>query len=141
MVDQIGMGNFQASGLSILLGTNSDEGSIAATTLLPRIFPPVLGEPINLRVMSVDVFGDALASLMHESTSYELLEVAKFMYTNWTESEENNQQVWSLTQFYSVDFSQSRIGVKSAFSTNAQLRFASVVLDSVLGPPRLARHT
>ena len=28
---------------------------------------------------------------------------------------------------YSVDFSQSRIGVKSAFSTNAQLRFASVV--------------
>ena len=141
MVDQIGMGNFQASGLSILLGTNSDEGSIAATTLLPRIFPPVLGEPINLRVMSVDVFGDALASLMHESTSYELLEVAEFMYTNWTESEENNQQVWSLTQFYSVDFSQSRIGVKSAFSTNAQLRFASVVLDSVLGPPRLARHT
>ena len=27
------------------------------------------------------------------------------------------QQVWSLTQFYSVDFSESRIGVKSAFST------------------------
>ena len=51
------------------------------------------------------------------------------------------QQVWSLTQFYSVDFSQSRIGVKSAFSTNAQSRFASVVVDSVLGPPRLARHT
>ena len=24
-------------------------------------------------------------------------------------------QVWSLTQFYSVNFSQSRIGVKSAF--------------------------
>ena len=112
MVDQVGTGKFQVSGLSILLGTNSDEGSIAATTLLPRIFPPVLGEPINLRVMSVDVFGDALASLMHESTSYELLEVAEFMYTNWTESEENNQQVWSLTQFYSVDFSKSRIGVK-----------------------------
>ena len=48
-------------------------------------------------------------------------------------------QVWSLTQFYSVDFSQSRIDVKSAFSTNAQSRFASVV-DGVLGPPRLARH-
>ena len=29
----------------------------------------------------------------------------------------------------------------SAFSTNAQSRFASVVLDGVLGPPRLARHT
>ena len=29
----------------------------------------------------------------------------------------------------------------SAFSTNAQLRFASVVLYRVLGPPRLARHT
>ena len=42
---------------------------------------------------------------------------------------------------YSVDFSQLRIGVKCAFSTNAQPRFASVVVDSVLGPPRLARHT
>ena len=50
-------------------------------------------------------------------------------------------QVWSLTQFYSVDFSQSRIGVKSAFSTNAKSRFASVVIDCVLGPPHLARHT
>ena len=29
-------------------------------------------------------------------------------------------QVWSLIQFYSVDFSQSRIGVNSEFSTNAQ---------------------
>ena len=126
MVDQAGMGRFQASGLSILLGTNSDEGSIAATSLLPRIFPPVLGEPINLGVMSAEVFGDALASLMHESTSYELLEVAKFMYTNWTESEANNQQVWSLSQFYSVDFSQSRIGVNMCV-----FRFASVLCLTV----------
>ena len=29
----------------------------------------------------------------------------------------------------------------SAFSTNAQSRIASVVLDGVLGPLRLARHT
>ena len=29
----------------------------------------------------------------------------------------------------------------SAFSTNAQSRFASVVVDSVLGPPRLVCHT
>ena len=50
-------------------------------------------------------------------------------------------QVWSLTQFYSVDFSQSRIDVKRAFSTNAQSRFASVVVDGVLGPPHLARDT
>ena len=56
-------------------------------------------------------------------------------------SEPGLGQVRSLTQFYSVDFSKSRIGVKkSAFSTNAQSRFASVVLDSVLGPLRLA-HT
>ena len=46
-------------------------------------------------------------------------------------------QVWSLTQFYSVDFSQSGTGVKSAFPANAQSRFASAVLDGVLGPPRL----
>ena len=52
------------------------------------------------------------------------------------------QQVWSLAQFYSVVLSQSRIGVKiSAFSMNAQSRFASVVVDGVLGPPRLARQT
>ena len=30
------------------------------------------------------------------------------------------RSVWSLTQLYSVDFSQSTIGVKSAFSTIAQ---------------------
>ena len=49
------------------------------------------------------------------------------------------KQVWSLTQFYSVDFSKSRINVKkSAFSTNAQSKFASVVVDGVLGPQRLA---
>ena len=37
-------------------------------------------------------------------------------------------EVCSLTQFYSVDFSQSRIGVK------AQSRFASAAFDGVLGP-------
>ena len=41
-------------------------------------------------------------------------------------------QVWSPTQVHSVEFSKSRIGIKSAFSTNAQSRFASVVVDSVL---------
>ena len=46
--------------------------------------------------------------------------------------------LWSLTQFYYVDFSKSRIGV---LSTNTQSRFASVVVDGVLGPQRLARHT
>ena len=30
---------------------------------------------------------------------------------------------------------------RSVFSTNAQSRFASFVLDTVLGPPRLALHT
>ena len=38
-------------------------------------------------------------------------------------------QVWSLTQFYSVDFSQSRIGLKSAFSTNPQSSFVSSVFQ------------
>ena len=42
------------------------------------------------------------------------------------ESPPEGPEVWSPTQFYSVDFSQSRIVVKSAFSTNAQSRFASV---------------
>ena len=36
---------------------------------------------------------------------------------------------------------QGSVLKKSAFSTNAQSRFASVVVDDVLGPPRLARHT
>ena len=30
---------------------------------------------------------------------------------------------------------------KCNLSTNTQSRFASVILDSVLGPPRLAQHT
>ena len=53
----------------------------------------------------------------------------------------NTHEVWSLTQFYSVDFSHSMIGLKSAFSTNAQSRFASAVVDGVLGPPRLVSAT
>ena len=53
-----------------------------------------------------------------------------------------DRQVWSLTHFYSADFSKSRIGVKkSAFSTNALSRIASVVFHGVLGPRRLVRHT
>ena len=51
-------------------------------------------------------------------------------------------QVWSLTLFDSVDFSKSRIGVnKWVLWVNAQSRFASVVVDGVLGPLRLAQHT
>ena len=37
-------------------------------------------------------------------------------------------QVWSLTQFYSVDFSQSRIDVKKCAFSNTQARFASAIL-------------
>ena len=48
-------------------------------------------------------------------------------------------QVWSLTQFYSVDFSQLRISVKKCvFNKRTISRFASVVVDGVLGPPCLA---
>ena len=50
-------------------------------------------------------------------------------------------QVWSLNQFYSVDFSISSINEKSAFSTNAQSKFTLAVLDGVPGPPGLAWHT
>ena len=51
-------------------------------------------------------------------------------------------QVWSsLTQLYSVVFSQSRIGVKKCVSTKVQSRFASVVSDDVLGPLSLAQHS
>ena len=51
-------------------------------------------------------------------------------------------QVWSLNQFYSVDFSKSRIVVKKCVFKNTQSRIAPVVVvDSVLGPPRLAQHT
>ena len=49
-------------------------------------------------------------------------------------------QVWSLTQFYSVDFSKSRIGVKKCVFNKRTIKFASVVVDGVLGPPRLAGH-
>ena len=55
------------------------------------------------------------------------------------ENENNNQTTTSfatglvtITQFYSVDVSQSRIGVKTAFSTNAQSRIVSAVFDIVL---------
>ena len=51
-------------------------------------------------------------------------------------------QVWSLTQFYSVDFSQSGIGVKKCVFNNRTIKVCvNCDLDGVLGPPRLARHT
>ena len=46
-------------------------------------------------------------------------------------------QVWSQTQFYSVDFSQSRISVEKCIFN----MLASAVLDGVFGPLCLARHT
>ena len=58
----------------------------------------------------------------------------------WTNTAEN--QVWSLTQFYAVDFSPSRIRVKkSVYNKLHQSRFASAVIDNVFATPRLARHT
>ena len=51
-------------------------------------------------------------------------------------------QVWSITlNSILLTFQNQGSVYKSAFSKNAQSRFASVVVDSVLGPPRLARHT
>ena len=50
-----------------------------------------------------------------------------------------HSQVSSLTQFYSVDFSQSRIDVGKR--AGSQSRFASAVVDGDLGPPRIARQT
>ena len=47
----------------------------------------------------------------------------------------------SLTQFYSVDFSQSRISVKKCVFEKCTIKFSSVVLDGILGPLRLAQHT
>ena len=50
--------------------------------------------------------------------------------------------VWSLIQFYSVGFLQSRISVKSVFFTDTQSRLVpSAVIDSALRLPRLALHT
>ena len=51
-------------------------------------------------------------------------------------------QVWSLTQFYSVGFSQSRIGVEKFVIINAHNQgLLSGAFDGVLGHPRLARYT
>ena len=73
-----------------------------------------------------------------------MIQLQKSLLSVWNVGLANRlgvDRVWPLTQFYSVDFSKSRIDVKKLFSTNTQSRFASVVVDGVLGPPRLARHT
>ena len=47
--------------------------------------------------------------------------------------------VWSLTKFYSVGFSQSRIGVNKFVSNKRTIKvIASIVIVTGLGPPRLA---
>ena len=51
-----------------------------------------------------------------------------------------DHQVWSLTQFYSVDFSKWRISVKKCVFYKRTIKVC-VSFCGVLGPPRLARHT
>ena len=58
------------------------------------------------------------------------------------EGDVDNDQVRPLTQFYlSFVLPVSGTVKASVFSTNTQSRFASIVLDSVLGPPCLAQNT
>ena len=45
-----------------------------------------------------------------------------------------------LTQFYSVDFSQSNIGVKRGVLNKRTIKVCVSCFVGVLGPPRLARH-
>ena len=73
---------------------------------------------------------------LYHTASYETL-------AGWVSNYKSqlNYQVWSLAQFFSVDLSQSKIGVKSALDTNPQSRFTSVVFDSVLGPLWPAQHS
>ena len=89
--------------------------------------------------------GNSFSQYFAEKTSFaefsEPLSELPTIHTYLNIPNRTELQVWSLTQLYSVDFSQSRIGVKSAYSTNPQSRFASIDLDGVLGPLRLARHT
>ena len=47
------------------------------------------------------------------------------------------RQVWSLTQFSYVGFSQSTISVKKCVFTNTKSRFAPIVFDGVSRPLRL----
>ena len=50
-----------------------------------------------------------------------MVEEEESEFSHFEDNEEfvgyNDDKVWLQTQFYSVDSSQSRIGVKSAFST------------------------
>ena len=51
-------------------------------------------------------------------------------------------QVWSLTQFYSVDFPQSRIGVKKGVFNKLTFKvLRQCFLNTVLGHLHLVRHT
>ena len=47
-------------------------------------------------------------------------------------------QVWSLTQFFSVGFLDTRIKGKNVFFTSTQSTLASLVFDGIPEPPRLA---
>ena len=49
-------------------------------------------------------------------------------------------QVWSLTQLYSVDFSQSRISVKKCVFNKRIIKVWVSCFLTVLGPHRLARY-
>ena len=48
-------------------------------------------------------------------------------------------QVWSPTHFYFADFAIEDCCKKGVF-INTQPKFASAVIDGVIGPPRLVQH-
>ena len=111
------------------------EGSEGATPTASLLGPAAPTTPGHRKLTSCKLFGQFLQRIKG------MLKLSNIVTRFQISHSPMGFIFWSLTQVYSVDFSQSMIGVKSAFSTNAQSRFASVVLDGVLVPPRLARLT
>ena len=95
-----------------------------------------------LRKRPFSVYRLQAALLFSDGPRLPLLAVAGSCFKAWPPS-------WSLIlvltrsghKLISVDFHNQGLVQKSASSTNAHSRFASVVVDGVLGPPRLGRHT
>ena len=93
---------------------------------------PLAGEwGVNLRVAPPSLLADNFAAVMR-------LEVDGAFIPDKVLAPAVEGQVWSLTQFYSVDFSKSRMGEKMCVFNKRTIK---VFVDGALGPPRLVQQT
>ena len=124
------------------IGTKGTRGGLTHTLCTtPATHTASTGSTLSLNLNRIMVLISScdcsprhrLSPHLQPDTTYDSLKNIHRHCSEAGKSEKEGQGVRALSIFGLIK--------TSLFSTNAQSRFASVVLDSALGPPRLAQHS